>query len=124
MAEPTRERMEQARGGRSLSSLAHVPIIPAYRDLLTRLLAEHGATLMETGVAPPKNVDASARMYTVTFPPGTVQVDGIVFCRSFPFVIHFPDGYALHGAQLWPITQHEGDFYIHALYLSDAEVPS
>ncbi len=117
----TAQEQQPARG-MPLATLDAVPILPAYVALMTRILAEHGAALTETGDAPPQNVDSAARMYMVTFPPGTMRVDGMVFHRSFPFVIHFPDGYTLNGAQLWPIMLREDDPHIHALFLAETEV--
>jgi hypothetical protein len=115
MAEPEWDGREQARE-HPLTTLTRVPIVPAHLALMTRVLTEHGATLTEAEDTVPGTIDPTASMYTVTFPPGTVRVDGIMIHRTFPFVIYFPDKYFLHGARLYPITLRRDDPYIHGLF--------
>ncbi|HEY0756867.1 MAG TPA: hypothetical protein VGD98_23140 [Ktedonobacteraceae bacterium] len=114
---------EEKRGQEILiTTLDAVPISPMYLEVMTRILSEHGAILAETEAPPPRNVDPTVSMYTVTFPPGTMRLNGMLIHRSFPFELQFPDGYRLNGAQLWPITLREDEQPIHALFLAACEV--
>jgi hypothetical protein len=104
-------------------TLKHVPIEERYLSIVTRLLTKHGATLTEADEAPPPNIeDNDAKMYTATFPPGTVRANGMIIHRSVSFLLLFPDGYHLHGAELWPIGLHESDTCINVFTISSADV--
>lgn len=102
--------------------LERVPILPRYVALMQYLLLAHGSTLIETGEPLPTHVDPAARMYTVTFPPGTIRVNRMRITRTVVFAIQFPDGYRLQGARLYPITIRKDDCFIHGLFPAQAEI--
>jgi hypothetical protein len=105
-----------------ITTLDAVPIEPACLQIMLRILTQHGARLTETGAAPPQNIEQTARMYRVTFPPGTTRVNGLRMQQSVPFVISYPDGYVQHGTELWPATLRMDDPHINALYFTATEV--
>lgn len=98
-----------------LETLKQVPISEPYIALMTRVLTEHRAILTETRAYP--DAERPYKEYTLTFPPGTVISFGLRMMRSRHFSILFPDGFRLHGGELWPLWQAEGDTATTILYL-------
>ena len=104
-----------AKGGVSITTLMHVPIDNRFFFLVNNILRAHGASLAETQdePLPPGATRGTTKMYTVTFPPGTLRENGLVMRRSVPFEIRFPDAFRLHGAELWPLHLHDQDTCIN-----------
>jgi hypothetical protein len=105
-----------------ITSMKRVPIGAAFLAIMTRILTAHGATLAETPEPPPAGMEDDVKMYTLTFPPGTRRSDELMMRRSQPFVILFPDGYQLHGAELWPISSSSSDRCINGFALSPEQL--
>jgi hypothetical protein len=91
----------------ALTTLKRVPISQLFVNAMTRVLTDHGATLAETRDYP--QFDPPYKEYTITFPAGTVQAFGMSLMHSSPFVILFPDGYELHGKELWTSERASGN---------------
>lgn len=86
-----------------LTRLTNVPVDTQYRKCLTDLLVSHGAKVACSLVKP----EGEARTYylcTIDFPEGTYREYGMILLRSSPFTIYFPDGYELHGTELYRVT--------------------
>lgn len=116
-----RQAGQQARGV-LIASLDRVPISAAYLAVVKRVLEAHGATLVETADALPAGMEGDVLMYQVRFPGGTTRINGLVMIRSVPFELVFPDGYCLHGAELWPLTLRESDNCLNGLMLAPEDV--
>lgn len=119
MDEPELNGIEQAREY-PLTTLKQIPISQPYINVMTQILTEHGATLTETKDYPIG--EHSYKEYTVTFPSGTCRSFGLQMMRTRPFIILFPDGYQLHGAELWPLFRREGDQATTIFYLPASSV--
>lgn len=105
-----------------IARLERVPISAMYLAVVKRVLEAHGAVLVETGDELPVGVEEDARMYKVRFPPGTTRINGLVMHRSVPFELVFPDGYHLHGAELWPIALRESDRCLNGLMFAPEDL--
>lgn len=83
-----------------LTRLSDVPVDTQHVKHLNELLVAHGATVTPVLVKP----EEATRAYylcTIDFPEGTYREYGMMLLRSSPFIIYFPDGYGLHGAELY-----------------------
>jgi hypothetical protein len=102
-------------GGHFLTTLAQVPISAPFIPIMSKVLIKHGASLTETKDCP--TFDPPYKEYTIAFPPGTVRSFGLTMMRSRYFVITFPDGYELHGGEMWPLNRQDGDRALTVLHL-------
>ena len=117
MTEPELNGKELAREY-PLTVLKDIPIGQPYIEAMTRILTEHGATLTETHNSP--DPEQPYKVYTITFPQGTVRSFGIQMMRSRYFLILFPDGFQLRGGELWPLYRREGDQATTVLHLPES----
>jgi hypothetical protein len=98
-----------------LTRLEQVPMSKQFIPIMSALLTKHGASLTETMDYP--TFDPPYKEFTITFPPGTVRSFGLTMMRSRYFVITFPDGYELHGGEMWPLARKEHDRATTILHL-------
>ena len=92
---------------RPLQKLDDVPVDREYAERLTSLLKAHGATVSEQYVKTYerrgqclKDAQAEYSGYMIVFPAGTERAYKLRMHTTAPFVIYFPDGFELHGAEV------------------------
>ena len=96
---------------RPLQKLDDVPVDREYAERLTSLLKTHGAMVNERYTRAYvrrgqclKDAQAEYSGYTIIFPAGTERAYKLRMRTTAPFVIYFPDGFELHGAEVSPTS--------------------
>lgn len=91
----------------ALRRLAAVPVDREFAERLTALLAAHGATVSRQYTRRYERRDQEATEiqteyaeYFINFPDGTERAYKLRMRTTAPFVIYFPDGFELHGAEV------------------------
>lgn len=94
-----------------LRRMEEVPVDQQYTDQLSALLEAHGATISKQYTKTYKRrgqqweeVQSEYIGYAITFPDGTERAYKLRMLTTAPFVIYFPDGFELHGAEVSPIS--------------------
>ena len=93
----------------ALRRLAEVPVDQEFAERLTALLEAHGATVSRQYTRRYERRDQEATElqgeyagYFINFPDGTERAYKLRMRTTAPFVIYFPDGFELHGAEVSP----------------------